>query len=253
MSLLRPKQPSPLALVALMLPLCAVGARADVLKMTFINVTFSAECVGGTGVCPEVINGSGLFDTGKNLLYDVSMQLTGTLNASLDSWYNATGPNPCSGWSYCLSMDFLYDSGAASSYNPIEFGPSLPTLYAPTPEALLGGAKGTLLVVPPSCGGDQLSCETAGGFPGGSAYELTSGTYTSVDESETPVNESGTSPGEAGAGSAPEPCSGILLAAGFAQLGVLSRRRLRAARKTLAIGPPPGGPFLAIGVMDQRR
>jgi hypothetical protein len=207
-----PKQPSPrlpIALLSLTLLFCAARARADVYDITIINATFSATCIGSTGTCTEVVNGSILADFDPSdpvasTVLNVSMQLTGTLTASLNGFYNGSGTNPCSGPN-CLLPDLVYDTGAISPYNPIEFSPSLPTLDAPTPEALDGG-NNTLLFVPSLCGGDQPSCGTTGSFPGGADYELTSGTYTSVAE-------------------APEPSPVILLAIGAMMLGFPLCRR----------------------------
>lgn len=213
MSPRHPKQPSPrfqIALLSLTLLFCAARARADVYDLTIINATFSATCIGNTGTCTEVVNGSILIDFDPSdpvasTVLDASMQLTGTLTASLNGFYNGSGTNPCNGPN-CLLADLLYDAGALSPDNPIEFSPSLPTIDAPTPEAIDGG-NNSLLFVPSSCGGDQPSCGATGSFPGGADYGLISGTYTSVAES-------------------PEPSSVILLAMGAMLVGFpLCRRR----------------------------
>jgi hypothetical protein len=210
-SLRRLKQSSSkfqMALVALIPLLCAAGARADSFDITIINATFSAECIGNTGTCTEVINGSALYDSVTNMVSDVSMSLTGTLTASLDGSGNSSALYNCP---VCLLPAYIYDSGVLPSDDPIEFGPSLSLVFgfdAPTPEPLEGGANNTTLAVPSSCGGDQPLCGTTGSFPVGNDYELTSGTYTSVDVGP----------------SAPEPGSIILLVAGVGVLGFLSRR-----------------------------
>ena len=70
------------ALVAPILLLGAAGAHADIIDLTVMNATFEATCVGGTGTCMEVVNGSILLDTvaqTKSGSYD----LTGTLTATL--------------------------------------------------------------------------------------------------------------------------------------------------------------------------
>jgi hypothetical protein len=167
--------------VTLTLLLCAAGARADTYDITFFNVTFSATCIGGTGTCTEVINGSGLYDNVGDVASNLSITLSGSLNASLNSY----GAPSCSG-PLCLQHNVLYDTGTLPGYKPIEFSPTLPTFNAPIPEALVGGPNGTLLFVPGLCGGDQPSCGKTGTFPGGADYELTSGTYTSVDITPTP-------------------------------------------------------------------
>lgn len=168
-------------LVTLILLFCAAGARAGTYDITFINVTFSAPCIGGTGTCTEVINGSGLYDNVADVASGVSIHLTGSLNASLSSY----GTPSCNG-PLCLKPKVLYDAGALPGFNPIEFSPSLPTYDAPTPGALLGGPNGSLLFVPGRCGGDQPSCGQTGTFPGGADYQLTSGTYTSMGVTSTP-------------------------------------------------------------------
>jgi len=205
------------ALVALSL-LCAAGASADTIyAVTIINATFSATCVGGSGTCTEVVNGSILFDSTANTASHISLQLTGTLTASLDSFYNGSGTAPYCVSAGCLAPDFVYDSGVLASHDPIEFDPSLSPVFgfnAPTPEPLEGGANNTLLYVPALCGGDQALCNATGSFPGGADadYELTSGTYTSVVT--------------------PEPSSATLLVTGVAMLGFLLRRKLLAGRSS---------------------
>jgi hypothetical protein len=216
-SLRRLKQPSSkfqIALIALIPLFCATGARADTFDITITNATFSATCIGGTGTCSEVVNGSFVLDYGgsvaSDVASDVSIQLTGTLAASLDGLY----PAPYCVSPLCVVNGYTYDSGVLPSFDPIEFSPDFPTLNAPTPEALAGGADGSELYVPTLCGGDQAACNSTGSFPTGADFNLTSGTYTSVDVSP----------------SAPEPGSVILLITGVGTLGFLSRRRLVAGR-----------------------
>jgi len=213
------KHPSPKlqisALVALSL-LCAAGARADVIyDITIMNATFSATCVGGSGTCTEVVNGSLLYDSTANTASNVSIQLTGTLNASLDGFYNGSGTPPYCVSAGCTGPDFGYDLGALPSHDPIEFGPTISQFNAPTPEPLEGGANGTILYVPLLCGGDQPLCNVTGSFPGDAAagYQLTSGTYTSV--------------------ATPEPSSVTFLAMGVAMLGFLSLRERLASRRSI--------------------
>lgn len=195
-----------LVLLSLPVLLFAISARADIYDVTFTSVTFSATCVGGIGTCTEVINGSGLYDSVANTASDISILLTGSLNASLDAYATPI----CTNALLCLTPPVLYDTGALPGYNPIEFSPELPTLDAPTPEALEGGANGTLLFVPGQCGGDQALCGSTGTFPGGADYELVSGTYTSVDQGPSPT---------------PEPRLVFLLTAGAVLLALLSRRK----------------------------
>ena len=205
MSLGRPKQSSSkfqMALVALIPLLCAAGARADVFDITFINVTFSATCIGETATCSEVINGSLDYNSVTGAGSNISLQLTGTLTASLDG----VGVPPYCVSGGCFNSSF-YDLGALPSHDPIEFSPSVSSFNAPTPEPVEGGPNETELYVPALCGGDQPLWNTTGAFPGDAdaAYNVTSGTYTSVDVS-------------------PEPGSVILLVTGVAILGFLKRR-----------------------------
>lgn len=163
---------SRLALVTLVLLLGAGGARADLFDITFTNVTFSASCVGG-GTCSEVVNGSVLFDSVAFTLSSVSLQLTGSYSATL-----IPGPAPHCASPLCLPPIYSYDSGANPSDDPIEFSPDLPTLFAPTPTALVSD---TALYIPSLCGGDQATCGAAGNFPVGADFESPSGTFTSID------------------------------------------------------------------------
>lgn len=198
------------ALVALLVFLGAAQARADIYKITFINVTFSATCIGGGATCTEVVNGSGLYDSVAKTASGGSINLTGSLNVPLNTY----GTPPCTAPG-CLNGGVLYDSGTIAGFNPIEFSPTLPTFNAPTPEALTGGSNGTLLFVPGKCGGNQPDCNKPGAFPGGpnADYEMTSGTYTSIDVGPSPT---------------PEPTSWALMLGGLGLL-VLFRRRFRAA------------------------
>jgi hypothetical protein len=95
------------------------------------------HALGGSGTCTEVVNGSFVLDYDDSTASDISFQLTGSLNASLDG----LSPAPCVS-PLCIMSDYSYDSGALASYDPIEFSPDFPTLNAPTPEALAGGADG---------------------------------------------------------------------------------------------------------------
>jgi hypothetical protein len=185
-------------------PLCA---RADVYLVTFYNATFTATCIGG-GTCTEVVNGSGDYNPITDIASNLSISLTGTLNASLDAYGTpiCTAPG-------CLGSNALYDPNALPGFNPIEFNPNInknkDDFNAPTPQPLPGGISGSLLFIPGSCGGDQPKCGTTGAFPGNGAtdYTLTSGTYTSVDVST------------------PEPGSAILVVTGI--LGLLAQRGRR--------------------------
>lgn len=196
-------------LAVLVFCLGAAQARADIYKITFINVTFSATCIGGTGTCTEVVNGSGLYDSVAKTASGSTINLMGSLNVPL----NALGKPPCTAPG-CLNGTVLYDSGTLPGFNPIEFSPSLPTFNAPTPEALTGGSNGTELFVPHGCGGNQPNCNQPGAFPGGPSadYEMTSGTYTSIDMGPSPT---------------PEPASWALMLGGLGLLALL-RRRFRA-------------------------
>lgn len=200
-------------LAAMVVLFCAAGARADIYDITFINVTFSATCIGGKGTCTEVLNGSALYDAVANTATG-SISLTGSLNASL---IYGIPPQCTAPGCLDLSGKVLYDPNALSGYNPIEVSPTLPTFDAPTPQPVGGGPDGTLLFVPRMCGGDQPACNTAGAFPGGpnADYQITSGTYTSVDVGPSPV---------------PEPASWALVFCGLMALVTLRRRSLAANR-----------------------
>jgi hypothetical protein len=184
-----------LALLGAFCLFCATDAHADTYQITFMNVTFTATCIGG-GTCTEVINGSGLYDPVSDTAWDLSIQMTGTLNASLNI-YGApicTAPGCLSGTG-ATGNNVLYDPNTLLGFNPIEFEPNLGNQFdVPTPQPLIGGPNGTLLFVPGMCGGDQSACNSTGAFPGNSttAYELTSGTYTSVDVGSSPVPEPAT-------------------------------------------------------------
>jgi hypothetical protein len=215
-SLRHRKHPSPKlqisALVSLSL-LCAAGARADAIyDITIINATFSATCIGGSGTCTEVVNGSILYDSTANTASNVSFQITGSLNASLDGFYNGSGTPPYCALIGCKGPDFAYDLGALPGHDPIEFSPTV-GLNASTPQPLELGPNGSTLYVPALCGGDQSLCNMTGSFPGGANtdYQLTSGTYTSV-------------------ATTPEPSSVTFLAIGIATLGFLSLRKRLASR-----------------------
>ena len=195
-----------LASAAIILVLGAAGARGDVYYLTLQNVTFSATCIGGTGTCTEVVNGTFLFDPARGA-FDIAAQLTGSLNVTDFSYGSPTCTSPL-----CLTPPVGFDANVLPNHNPIEFSAGLSSFDAPTPEPLDGGPNGTLLFVPLSCGGDQPLCGTVGAFPGGADYQLTSGTYTSVDVST------------------PEPNSVILLGVGIAIVS-FARRKLHIARK----------------------
>lgn len=205
MSLRHGKHPSlkfQIALVAPILLLCADRARADVFDVTFINVTFSATCIGETATCTEVINASADINDVTHMASDFSGQLTGTLAATLDF-----GPILCTGGACFPGTDHIYAPPAPGN-NPIELSVDIPTppgFDSPTPTPLVGGNPDifTGLIVPLNCGGNQPNCGATGSFPGDAIYALTSGTYTSVDI----------------APSVPEPSSVILLMTGVAMLG----------------------------------
>jgi hypothetical protein len=189
------------------------AARADIFDVTFINVTFTGPCVGG-GTCTETINGSGLFDSATVTASALTgIQLTGTLNTSLDAF----GVPVCSSAPGCIAGHLLYDPNALPGFNPIEFEPNLDlTINASTPQPIPGGPGGALLFIPGMCGGDIAACNTAGAFLGNGAIDLevTSGSYTAVDLGPSPV---------------PEPGSLMLLTTGVGVLRWMSSRRHRTA------------------------
>jgi hypothetical protein len=197
-----------LGLLGAFLLLTPVGARADIYHVTLINVTFTATCLGGGATCTEVVNGFGDYNSATDVAFNLSVNLTGSLNASL----NAYGTPVCTAPG-CLGSNVLYDPNTVPGLNPIEFNPDIPMqgFNAPTPQPLIGGPNGTLLFVPGMCGGDQPPgvCGSIGTFPGNGmiSYQLTSGTYTSVDLS------------------VPEPDSAILVVTGI--LGLLTQRGYR--------------------------
>jgi hypothetical protein len=200
----------PIAAAALIVLLCAAGARADKVDIIITNATFSATCIGGASTCTEVVNGSLLIDTAAQTVIDASMQLTGTLNANL-----VLGTVPQCVSPGCLGGSTFYDSGVLPSHDPIEFGLVLNSAAieaapnTPSPVSLVGLQPGnpTVLYVPALCGGDQPDCNAPGAFPGGNDadYALVSGTYSTVDETT------------------PEPSSVVLVTAA-AMLGFLIRR-----------------------------
>lgn len=65
-----------LGLLGGILLLSPSGTRADVYNITFINVTFTATCIGGQATCTEVINGSGLYDPVTDTGWNISIQMT---------------------------------------------------------------------------------------------------------------------------------------------------------------------------------
>jgi hypothetical protein len=191
-----------LGLLGAFLLLNPVGARADIYHITLINVTFTATCIGGGATCTEVINGSGDYNSATDVAFNLSLNLTGSLNASLDAYGTPVCTAPG-----CLGK-VIYDPNALPGLKPIEFNAGIQNFNAPTPLPLIGGPTGTLLFIPGACGGDQPKCNTTGAFPSNEAsdYQLFSGTYTSIDV-------------------APEPGSAILLVTGM--LGLLTQRGCR--------------------------
>ena len=196
-----------LAVAALILLFAAPAAHADVIGLvTITNATYQATCVGGVGTCTEVVNGTfeGDFTTGG--IFDISLQLTGTLTASLDGFFSGTGT--CIG-AGCLTGAF-YDTNAVTGDNPIEFSPTLGTIPEPVPTNIDFATSS--LFVPTLCGGDQPNCNVTGDFPSGNVdYKPVSGTYTAVVLS-------------------PEPSAVILQVSGVVILAFLVRRKRRAVR-----------------------
>jgi hypothetical protein len=210
MACLRKGVPGSLTFLVLLLiqSLCPLNARADVFRVTFINVTFSATCIGQTGACAEVINGSGLYDPATDTAWDISIHMAGSLNASL----NAYGSPACNNPTLCLGGGVLYDANALSGFNPIEFSPILPgfsrsmPVNVPTPQPIATGPSGSLLFIPYYCGGDQPACRDSGTFPVGADFQAQSGMYTAVDTS------------------APEPAAALLFSLGMTGIAILRRR-----------------------------
>src|SRR5579864_8440400 len=99
------------ALAALILLFGAATARADVLGLvTITNATYRATCVGGDGTCTEIVNGTFEGDLTTGAIFNASLQLTGTLTASLDGFFSGQGT--CTGPG-CLIGAF-YDTNAVS-------------------------------------------------------------------------------------------------------------------------------------------
>src|ERR1039457_4797198 len=101
--------------------LCAAGARADMIGVTVTGATYSAPCVGGTGTCTEVINGSFILDTSTITASSILLSMTGSLTAALDSFGT---PFVCLQGG-CTSPPLFWDSGANPAIAPIEWNPTL--------------------------------------------------------------------------------------------------------------------------------
>jgi hypothetical protein len=178
---------SRIALIAVMALFCEVGARADIINITITNATFEATCVGGSGTCTEVINGSFDYNTATGA-GSISMTLAGTLAGTF-----ALGPVACTG-SLCFGSSNQIYIPPAVGQNPIEFSPSIqpcppPGFTAPPGGGNLCGGDPDLetgFIVPVNCGGNQPNCGAIGSFPGGANYALFSGSYTAVDLTTTP-------------------------------------------------------------------
>lgn len=193
-----------LAVLGTLLLICPLHLRADnIYYVTITNATFTATCIGG-GTCTEVVNATGYYDPLTNIATDVNGSITGTLNVELTFGIpTCTAPG-------CFSGGTLYDANAKPGFNPIEFNPNLSIYNESNPTPLPTGPDGAELFVPAKCGGDQPACNTVGAFPGNGAidYDLTSGTYTSVE-----------------VGPVPEPAPFVLLSTGAGMISVLLRRR----------------------------
>jgi hypothetical protein len=190
-----------LTLATLILLFGSAMARADVIGLVTINnATYQATCVGGGGTCTEVVNGTFEGDLTTGVIFEASLQLTGTLTASLDGWFPGNGM--CTGPG-CLDGAF-YDLNATSDNNPIEFSPTLDTIPEPVPTNIDFATSS--LFIPTLSGGDQPNCSVTGNFPSGNVdYKPISGTYTAV--------------------LAPEPSAVILFATGLTVLALMPRRK----------------------------
>lgn len=159
----------------------AGAARADVYLFTINNATYSAPCIGGNGTCTEVINGTflGNLGAGSPVVSAVNLNMTGTLNTTLDGW----GAPPQCNAAACTEPPLFYDANALSGVNPIEWNPTMDTIPATGPTAF---GPGTSLFIPFSCGGDVASCGQTGVFPGSATvdYQVISGAYTAIDVTE---------------------------------------------------------------------
>jgi hypothetical protein len=171
---------------------CASGARADVLSIVVTNATYQATCVGGVGTCTEVINGtitgSGTFQ--NPTLVSTNLSLTGTLNATLSGF----GTPPLCNQGSCTIPPLFFDANALSGHSPIEWNPTLNVLPALTPTAI--PTVGSGLTIPTGCGGDVANCGATGTFPTSSSftYQLVSGTYVALDETDNVQGGSPSSP-----------------------------------------------------------
>jgi hypothetical protein len=191
-----------IGLAALTLLFGSATARADAIGLvTITDATYQATCVGGGGTCTEVVNGTFEGDLTTGAIFAVSLQLTGTLTASLDGWFPGTGT--CTGTG-CLDGAF-YDLNATPGDNPIEFSPTLDTIPELVPTNIDFATSS--LFIPTLCGGDQPGCNVTGSFPSGNVdYKPISGTYTAVVL-------------------APEPNAVILVATGLTLLAFMRRRK----------------------------
>ena len=110
---------------------CAAAAHADIISVTVANATYQGTCMGGSGTCSEVINGSLLLNTSTLTATNVSLALTGSLNSTLGvvpaltptnfgSGSSLTLPTGCGGDVANCDATGTFPSSATTPYQLLE-------------------------------------------------------------------------------------------------------------------------------------